>query len=141
MYKKNYEKVRAGGITEFQPSKVRPEYESSTNINKIMQRFQKTGQLPDLIKRNPQYGDFSSTPDYLNAQLTIVKAHEQFEALSSTVRKRFQNDPAQFLEFMGDEKNIDEIVKLGLAAKKEPQSSEVTGGTGAGGGIPEKEGV
>jgi len=137
MFKTPYKREESPGISDFGPSKVRPEYESQTNINKIMKRFQKTGQLPDLINRNPQYGDFSKAPDYLEAKLTIIRAHEQFEALPADVRKRFSNDPAMFLDFVHDERNVDELVKLGLAKKLE--SSEVTPVDGVGGVTPEKE--
>ena len=55
----------------------------------------------------------------------IVQARESFMTLPAKTRARFQNDPQQFMEFMHDENNFDEIVKLKLATvreeKKQPE--------------------
>ena len=37
-----------------------------------------------------------------------------FEELPATIRKKFENDPAKFLDFVNDERNADEMVELGL---------------------------
>lgn len=94
----------------------------STDINLIMARYVKTGLLPELIQREPRYGDFSEVPDYLEAVGIVQLAEEQFMALDAAVRKRFDNDPAQFLEFATDPANGEELVKMGLA---EARTSDV----------------
>ena len=94
------------------------------DINNILKRYQNTGSLPDLIKQNPQYGDFSSISDYQTSLNTVLHAQAQFNALSSEVRDRFHNDPAKFLSFCNNPDNVDEMVKLGLAVAKKPISVE-----------------
>jgi len=85
-----------------------------TDINAMFKRFERNGQLPLMIAKNPVYGDFSAVPDYQEA-LTIVKtADEQFANLDVTIRNRFDNDPAKFLAFATDQNNIDELDKMGL---------------------------
>lgn len=84
------------------------------DINAIFKRFEKTGQLPDLIAKNGRYGDFSAVPDYQEAVQIVRTAEEQFMALEANVRNRFENDPAKFLAFVTDEKNYDEMEKMGL---------------------------
>jgi len=84
------------------------------DINKIFERYERTGQLPDLIAKNGRYGDFSSVPDYQESCNIVAFANEQFNALDVRIRNRFANDPAKFLEFVNDEKNIDEMDKMGL---------------------------
>lgn len=91
----------------------------SCDINNILKRFEKTGMLPEMIEREPRYGDFSEVPDYQQACEIVERAEAQFMALDAGVRSRFANDPSKFLEFMHDEKNVEEIVKMGLATKKE----------------------
>jgi len=93
------------------------------DINRLMERYRKTGQLPDLVRKNPQYGDFSAVPDFLEAQNVIIRAQEQFDALPAKVRERFGNDPAKMLAFVADPKNGDELVKLGLAEKRKAPAS------------------
>lgn len=84
------------------------------DVNKIVDRFMKTGVLPGVdVER--VYGDFSAVTDYHQAMNVISHAQQQFEGLDAKVRKRFGNDPAEFLAFCNDPKNAQELVKLGLA--------------------------
>lgn len=86
------------------------------NIDKILEKFSRTGQLPD--QKPKQYGDFSNVPDYQTALQTVIKAQDQFYSLDAKVRQKFNNDPEAFLEFASNSENMDEMVKLGLAEAK-----------------------
>lgn len=101
--------------------------EVNGNIHKILDKYAKTGQLPAMIKENPQYGDFANVPDYQESLNIVLKANEQFMNLDAQIRAKFDNDPSNFLAFANDEKNLPEMVKLGLAVKKDiPAPSEGT---------------
>lgn len=102
-------------------------FKDECTISKIVEKAEKTGQLPAMIAADPQYGDFSSVPDYQSALNLVLKAEEQFNALSAAVRDRFDNDPSKFLAFMEDSKNVDEAVRMGLATRR----SEGAGGASA----------
>lgn len=110
--------------------KTRQSEKDSCDINLILARYQKTGMLPEMIKADPRYGDFSAVPDFLEAQEIVAKATEQFEALDAAVRYRFENDPAKMLAFVADPKNGAELVKLGLAVKKEKATEVVAAALG-----------
>lgn len=84
------------------------------DINAMFKRFERTGQLPDMIVKEGRYGDFSDVPDYQQACDIVRHADEQFAMLDVTIRNRFENDPAKFLAFATDEKNYDEMEKMGL---------------------------
>lgn len=99
-------------------SKVQNSYKDETDIKNILKKYGRTGMLP-IMKDEALYGDFSDVPSYQEAQNIIIKANDQFNNLSSDLRKRFDNDPAKFLAFCGDEKNLDEMRALGLAKAKE----------------------
>lgn len=86
----------------------------SCDINKILAKYEKTGILPDMIKENPQYGDFSNPIDYQESLNIVIHAQEQFDALPALVRRRFDNDAAKFLAFASDERNLEEMGELGL---------------------------
>lgn len=103
------------------PSKTRQSEKDACDINKIMAKYTKTGRLPDLIRQNPLYGDFSKVVDYQQAIDIIQKAKMQFDELSLEVRKRFDYDPAKFLEFAENSQNISEMVKMGLAIEREKE--------------------
>lgn len=85
-----------------------------TDINFLFKRFEKTGQLPDLIVKNGHYGDYSSVPDYQQALDIVRLAEEQFSNLDVDLRNRFENDPAKFLDFASNPVNARELRKMGL---------------------------
>lgn len=95
-------------------SKVQQNAKEECDINNIIAKYAKTGVLPEMIKNNPQYGDFSNAADYQTAMNTVITAKEQFNALPSVVRAKFENDPEKFLDFVHDPKNQAEIKKMGL---------------------------
>lgn len=116
-------------INDDQPDMCKQSFMQECDINHIMKRFETTGQLPDMIKTQPSYGDFTNVPKFEDAMQTIIHAQDQFAALSSKIRGQFDNDPKQFLAFVNDPKNSDELVRMGLATKKptpkEPEPQKV----------------
>lgn len=89
------------------------------DINLIVKRYEKTGALPDMIRSEPRYGDFSEVPTFQDALGIVHLAEEQFAALDAPLRRRFGNNPVEFLEFATNPSNIDEMIKLGLATARE----------------------
>lgn len=94
-------------------SLTKQSFKDECNINKIMDRFQRSGAIDHYTTRSHEYGD-TSAPDYLEANLIIANANTMFEELPSSIRAKFENDPAKFLEFVQDDKNAQEMVSLGL---------------------------
>ena len=98
-------------------SMTKQSFKDECDINKIMEKFQKTGAITHYAKHAPSYGD--ATPvDYQNALNIVADANTMFEELPSSIRKKFDNDPSQFLEFVQDEKNSEEMIQLGLRVRK-----------------------
>lgn len=87
------------------------------DINVIMDKYARTGQLPP-IKRLPSYGDFDGITDYREAIHAVRDAEELFMQLPAKVRSRFENDPGQFLEFCDTPANRLELAELGLLTKE-----------------------
>lgn len=104
------------------PSMTKQSHKDECDINLILRRFEKTGVL-EHVRENPgRYLDLPTEPDYQTALNTVMQAEAAFMELPSKVRERFRNDPALFVEFATDSRNLDEMVALGLA-KKPPVSS------------------
>lgn len=100
-------------------SLTQQEFKDECDINRVMLKWQKHGVLEHRNTFEGQYGDFSNIPsDYHSAMNAVVEAQEMFMTLPSSVRKRFANDPGNFLEFVTDEKNVPEMVKMGLATAR-----------------------
>uniref|UniRef100_UPI004048DAE2 hypothetical protein n=1 Tax=Shewanella sp. TaxID=50422 RepID=UPI004048DAE2 len=121
MFKKPYEERERVQITFDEPSRTKQAFKDEANINRILDKYNRTGLMPQYDK--PQvYGDFTQVVCYHTAQNKIAEGKQAFAELPSDLRKRFNNDPGQFLDFIGDpESNLDEMVKLGLARIR-PQS-------------------
>lgn len=119
-------------VKSFQkPSRTKQSFRDECDINKIMKRF-KNVMGADYLSRyqgylNGQYGDFSNVTDYRSAIDQVSQARAVFEALPSKVRSRFENDPAQFLDFVHNPMNHDELVNLGLATKRAPNQDAPDG--------------
>lgn len=108
---------QATGLKCPEPGRTKQSEKDSCDINIITKRYEKTGSLPEMIQREPRYGDFSNVPTFQEALEVVSLAEEQFAALDAHIRTRFGNDPAQFLAFATDKSNLEEMVKLGLATK------------------------
>jgi len=142
--RKNYEYPQHKGIDfSKSPSLTKQSEAAGCDINNILSKFEKTGILPELIRADGRYGDFSEVPEYQAAHEIISRAQEQFAALSAPVRERFGNDPAQMLQFCTNPANSKAMVEMGLALERAPSqpapgtpitgvdSSGVQGVTGA----------
>lgn len=109
------------------PSMVDVSQQPDCDINRIIDRYRETGYLVDPMhpgSRKPIFGDLTGLPsDYQAARQLIDDADEAFARLPSTVRERFANDPAEIFDFLADDKNYDEAVKLGLIAPDESVAS------------------
>jgi hypothetical protein len=56
----------------------------------------------------------------------MIEAKNNFDNLPLEVRKRFNYDPAAFLEFADNLENLDELVAMGLATKTVIESDNHT---------------
>lgn len=99
-------------------SKTKQSFKDECDINNILKKF-RLDEIIEAQKHSPDlYQDVSDVAEFHEAQNVIVRAKEQFEALPSYVRETFRNDPALFLEFASEPKNIDAMGEMGLAVKR-----------------------
>ena len=100
-------------------------HRGSTNINSIMKRFRKTGELP-INERDPKYGDFTSFQDYHDTVQKLIDAENDFNQLPAETRKRFANDPGEIIAFLQNPENMAEAIEIGLIPKPEPEPDNET---------------
>ena len=116
------------GLACEEPSLAQQHFKDECDINTILERFNITGLLPQA-PLPPRYGDFSGIGDYHTALNRVLAAQDEFEALPAQIRARFQNDPAQLIEFLQNENNRAEAEELGLidkAAAEVVEAAKVT---------------
>lgn len=94
------------------------------DINNIVARAYKTGQLPLLVNRQPipQLPEAQTYQDMLNK---VVFAQQSFERLPASIRSEFENKPEKLLEALHDKKKSPELTKklqeLGLLEVPPPK--------------------
>jgi phage internal scaffolding protein len=118
-YDTNAASIQAGLVCPPLPEskyKVRQSFKDECDINNIMKMFGKTGSMR-VNPLEPRYGDFGDVVDYHSALNAIIASEEQFDALPSYLRARFNYDPANLIDFMNNESNKTEAIELGLIAK------------------------
>lgn len=89
-------------------------FKAECDVNNIVARAKKTGLVNHVSRYNGQYGDFSEPVDYQSALNFMMEASDVFMSLPSNIRKKFDNDPGQFLSFAEDPANKDQMRELGL---------------------------
>lgn len=110
------------GLKCLDSSLTQQQFKEEADINNIVDRFMKTGHLPDPVSM-PQYVDYEGIFDFQSAMNVVRQADENFMRMDAKVRSRFHNSPQEFLEFFADPANYDEAVRLGLAIPSKPQES------------------
>lgn len=93
--------------------RTKQEFEPECNINNIVARYQRTGALDHFARYGAQYGEVPAV-DLRQALEIGQKSAEMFMALPSKVRERCNGSPVEFLEFVQNPANHDEMVELGL---------------------------
>lgn len=107
-----------------EPSLTDQQFKDETDVNKILMKYIKNGlQIPPLTG---QYLDLTQLPDFREAQDIVLRGQEAFMSLDAHLRARFNNDPAQMLQFLDDPANAEEAVKLGLISKQDMAARNAT---------------
>lgn len=105
------------GLSCPEPTLAQQNFKDETDINYIVRQFGLTGELPGK-PLSPQYGDFTGVLDYHSAVNAVLAAQDDFMELPAQLRSRFNNDPAELIDFLSNEENREEATKLGLVAAK-----------------------
>lgn len=104
--------------------RTKQEFKNDVDLPEMMRKLL-AGQSVNGARGSAKYEDFTNVGDYLQCQLALQNAQQQFAELPSRVRDRFKNDPAQLLAFIDDPVNYDEAVDLGIfEAKPVPTAQE-----------------
>ena len=91
------------------------------DINFIIEQFNVTGILP-TAPVSPQYGDFTGISDYQSALNAVIEAEDEFMSLPAKLRSRFENDPANLINFLSNDENRQEAIELGLIEPIQPSA-------------------
>ncbi|AXH74361.1 MAG: internal scaffolding protein [Microviridae sp.] len=95
-------------------SRTKQAFKDECDIDVIMRRYQATGVLPGAERAlGARYLDCRAA-DFQEAQLLVASAKSAFAEMPSSLRTRFDNDPRKLMQFLEDERNLEEARELGL---------------------------
>jgi len=99
------------------PSKTDQQWKKSCDVNEIVTKYKRTGQLSHVRAQQPTYADVSEIPDLLTSLTQVKQAESAFLTVPAELRKKLNNDPVAFIDFLNDPTNDDEAIKYGLKNK------------------------
>ncbi len=125
-FKTIYNYKQEDGVKNNTPSLTQQQFKDECDINQIMDRYLRTGVLSDPLdnRGTPKYGDYADLGNYMDHMNKVVEANEMFEALPASIRKRFNNNPGDLIDFVMNENNRVEAEMLGLIEKIEANKEE-----------------
>lgn len=103
-------------------TRTQQQFKDECDINVILERFGVTGLLPQSVKV-PLQEDFLEATTFQEALHVMMAAEDAFMQMPSDVRKRFDNDPALFVDWVSKPENLEEAGKMGLAIER-PKAAE-----------------
>ncbi len=104
------------------PSLAKQSFREECDINTIMKKYEKTGLIEHLNRHQGDYGNFIGYEAYHESLNKLLAAQEAFASIPSSIRRKFGNDPAEFLEFAQNPENLDQMIEMGLAPPKRPEA-------------------
>jgi len=104
-----------------EPSLTQQHFKDDCDINNIINKYEKTGQLP-LSNKVGRYADYSELTDYQGMLQTIQDAQDAFMELPALIRSKFRNNPGEMINFLQNPNNREEAIKLGLVNPQPNQS-------------------
>lgn len=110
--RKPYSTVQVKTVNEL-PSRTKQSDADQCEINNIMAKYARTGAINHFNTHQGSYGD-ATGHDFQTSMNIVIDAQNMFDELPSNIRNRFENEPAQFLDFVNDEANKSEMAELGL---------------------------
>lgn len=88
-------------------------HKRETDINYILRDYERTGFIKHAKQHQGTYDDIS-VQDFQEAMFIVKQAQNMFSELPGAVKKRFSNDPREFLSFVQNPANLEEMGRLGI---------------------------
>jgi phage internal scaffolding protein len=87
------------------PGRTKQSQKKETDVNFIMQKYERTGVMTHVTRNKAFYGDVSKVPDYASALEVVRSADELFRTVPAKIRAEFENDPQKFLDHVSNPAN------------------------------------
>jgi len=101
-------------------------HKKECDVNLIIKKYDKTGLISHVSKFEGKFGDMTGI-EFQTMQNKVANAKSMFNELPAEIRKEFNNNPKNLLEFMENPANRPKAIELGLI---DSQWTEETDGLG-----------
>lgn len=107
--------------------KVEQHHKDACDIRNILTSILKSGDLSPIIgQRDGEEVDLTLIPSFEEAHAIVCQGNNVWESLSVDIRKKFNNSQHEFINFMSNPNNRDEIANLGFDASYLPAAPAAT---------------
>ena len=89
-------------------------FKEECDVINIIKKHDRNGIIEHVQRGKARYGDFSEVADYREALDLVRDAQQEFMTIPSDIRKKFDNDPGKFYEFVSDPENKEELKEMGF---------------------------
>ncbi len=93
-------------------SSAKQQFAAECDINNIMAKYQTQGVLEHIAKNEGNYG-FATSLDFRQGLEVVEEANDMFAELPSSTRKKFNNSPEEFLDWVQDPANAETLDEMG----------------------------
>lgn len=93
-------------------------HKAEVDINEIIRRHDSTvlASTAALMANELRFDDVTGN-DFQEAMFKVAKGNEAFMELPSELRKKFDNSPAMFMDFVQNPANLEQMYEMGLAIR------------------------
>lgn len=104
---------------DYSDGRTKQAFKDQTDINKLLAKAARGDTISHLAKHGAVYGDFTDIDDLLVAQQRLAKGQEIFDALPGEIKREFNQNPAEFFNFVNNPANQDKLPEVlpALAAR------------------------
>ena len=89
-------------------------FKEECDVINIIKKHDRNGIIEHVQRGQARYGDFSEVEDYREALDLVRDAQDEFMTIPSDIRKKFDNDPGKFYEFVSNPDNKEELKTMGF---------------------------
>jgi phage internal scaffolding protein len=88
-------------------------HKKQCDMNVILADYARTGLIKHAKQHEGRYDDVT-TQDFQEAMFIVKNAENMFNALPAAVRKQFEGRPEQFLDFVQNPDNKEQMASMGI---------------------------
>lgn len=107
------------------PSKTNKDFAAEVDVNNIMDRFLRTGQLSHVSNEQLVYQDNTNIPDLQSAIHQVKSAGKIWDNLSKKLKNKFKS-PDELYDYLSDPKNTKEALELGIISEEKTTTIQTT---------------